>query len=50
TPRSTKRSNDCATAPARWLRQRARALIDIAHPHHRERLERSASERFGHQV
>jgi 4-hydroxybutyrate CoA-transferase len=34
----------------RSLRQRARALIDIAHPHHRERLERSASERFGHKV
>lgn len=31
----------------RSLRQRARALIGIAHPDHRERLERSASERFG---
>lgn len=28
------------------LRQRARALIDIAHPDHRERLEREAFERF----
>ncbi|ARA95094.1 4-hydroxybutyrate CoA-transferase [Rhodothermaceae bacterium RA] len=28
------------------LRQRARALIDIAHPDHRERLEREAYERF----
>ncbi|MEX2185881.1 MAG: acetyl-CoA hydrolase/transferase C-terminal domain-containing protein [Pirellulales bacterium] len=28
------------------LRQRARALIDIAHPDHREELERSALERF----
>jgi 4-hydroxybutyrate CoA-transferase len=31
----------------RNLRQRARALIDIAHPDHREPLERSAVERFG---
>lgn len=30
----------------RNLRQRARALIDIAHPDHREELERSARERF----
>jgi acyl-CoA hydrolase len=29
------------------LRQRARALIDIAHPDHRESLERAAVERFG---
>lgn len=28
------------------LRQRARALIDIAHPDHREQLEREAFERF----
>lgn len=28
------------------LRQRARALIDIAHPHHRAWLERAAYERF----
>lgn len=28
------------------LRQRARALIDIAHPNHREELERQAFERF----
>jgi len=28
------------------LRQRARALIDIAHPEHREELERRARERF----
>ena len=31
----------------RNLRQRARALIDIAHPDHREALERAALERFG---
>lgn len=30
----------------RTLRQRARALIDIAHPDHRERLEREAFDRF----
>jgi 4-hydroxybutyrate CoA-transferase len=30
----------------RNLRQRARALIEIAHPDHRERLEREAFERF----
>ncbi len=29
------------------LRQRAKALIDIAHPDHREALEKSAFERFG---
>jgi acyl-CoA hydrolase len=29
------------------LRERARALIDIAHPDHREALERAARERFG---
>jgi acyl-CoA hydrolase len=29
------------------LRQRARALIDVAHPDHREPLERAARERFG---
>jgi acyl-CoA hydrolase len=29
------------------LRQRARALINIAHPDHREMLERQAHERFG---
>ncbi len=28
------------------MRQRAKALIDIAHPYHRERLEREAFERF----
>src|SRR5690606_37568401 len=28
------------------LRQRARALIDVAHPDHREALERAAHERF----
>ncbi|HEY9488767.1 MAG TPA: acetyl-CoA hydrolase/transferase C-terminal domain-containing protein, partial [Chryseosolibacter sp.] len=28
------------------MRQRAKALIDIAHPNHRERLERDAFERF----
>jgi acyl-CoA hydrolase len=31
----------------RNLRQRARALIDVAHPDHREALERAALERFG---
>lgn len=31
----------------RNLRQRARALIEIAHPEHREALERAAVERFG---
>ena len=31
---------------ARNLRQRARALIEIAHPDHRETLERAAFERF----
>ena len=31
----------------RNLQQRARALIDIAHPDHREALERAAVERFG---
>ncbi|MGW8123987.1 acetyl-CoA hydrolase/transferase family protein [Roseivirga echinicomitans] len=30
------------------LRERARALINIAHPNHRERLEREAFERFVH--
>jgi acyl-CoA hydrolase len=29
------------------LRQRARALIDVSHPDHREPLERAARERFG---
>jgi acyl-CoA hydrolase len=29
------------------LRQRARALINIAHPDHRDMLERQAHERFG---
>jgi acyl-CoA hydrolase len=29
------------------LRERARAMIDIAHPDHREALEREAFERFG---
>jgi acyl-CoA hydrolase len=29
------------------LRQRARALIDVAHPDHREALARAAAERFG---
>jgi acyl-CoA hydrolase len=29
------------------LRQRARAMIDIAHPEHRESLEREAHRRFG---
>ncbi|MCG6162244.1 acetyl-CoA hydrolase/transferase C-terminal domain-containing protein, partial [Leptospira bandrabouensis] len=28
------------------LRQRAKALIEIAHPDHREKLEREALERF----
>ena len=31
----------------RNLRQRARALIDVAHPDHREALERAAAARFG---
>ncbi|HEU4699496.1 MAG TPA: acetyl-CoA hydrolase/transferase C-terminal domain-containing protein [Gemmatimonadales bacterium] len=31
----------------RNLRQRARALIEVAHPDHREALERAARERFG---
>ena len=31
----------------RNLRQRARALINIAHPDHRDALEREATERFG---
>jgi 4-hydroxybutyrate CoA-transferase len=31
----------------RSLKQRAKALIDIAHPSHRESLERAAHERFG---
>jgi acyl-CoA hydrolase len=31
----------------RSLRQRARALIELAHPDHREALERAAVERFG---
>lgn len=30
------------------LRQRARALVEIAHPDHREQLEREAQERFNH--
>ena len=29
------------------LRQRAKALIGIAHPDHRETLEKAATERFG---
>jgi acyl-CoA hydrolase len=29
------------------LKQRANALISIAHPNHREALERAAFERFG---
>jgi acyl-CoA hydrolase len=28
------------------MKQRAKALIDIAHPNHREELERAAFERF----
>jgi acyl-CoA hydrolase len=28
------------------MRQRAKALIDIAHPNHREELEKAAFERF----
>jgi len=28
------------------MKQRAKALIEIAHPNHREELERSAFERF----
>lgn len=31
----------------RTLRERARSLIDIAHPEHREELERETRERFG---
>jgi acyl-CoA hydrolase len=31
----------------RNLRQRAAALVGIAHPDHREALERAAHERFG---
>ena len=31
----------------RNLRQRARALVNVAHPAHREALERAATERFG---
>jgi acyl-CoA hydrolase len=34
----------------RSLVERARALIDIAHPDHREELERAAAERFGRPV
>ena len=30
------------------LRERARAMIEIAHPDHREQLEREAYERFNH--
>ncbi|GAB2777464.1 acetyl-CoA hydrolase/transferase C-terminal domain-containing protein [Rhabdobacter roseus] len=36
-----------ASLYGRNLTQRARALIDIAHPDHREELERAAWERFG---
>lgn len=35
-----------AALHGRNLRQRAKALIDIAHPEHREALERAAAERF----
>ena len=34
----------------RSLKQRAQALIGIAHPHHREMLEISFFERFGHTI
>ena len=36
----------CAYLYGKSLRQRARALIEIAHPDHRERLEAEAYERF----
>lgn len=36
----------CAYLYGKNLRQRARALINIAHPDHREALEREAQERF----
>jgi acyl-CoA hydrolase len=36
-----------ANLHGRGLRERARALIGIAHPEHRETLERAAGERFG---
>jgi hypothetical protein len=35
-----------ATEVQAHLRQRAKALIDIAHPNHREELEKAAFERF----
>ena len=35
---------------AKSLKQRARLLIEIAHPDHREYLERAAFERFGRAV
>ncbi|MGB2757779.1 MAG: acetyl-CoA hydrolase/transferase C-terminal domain-containing protein [Acidimicrobiia bacterium] len=34
----------------RSLAERAKALIRIAHPNHRERLERAAAERFGSKI
>ena len=36
-----------ASLHGRTLRERARALIDIAHPEHRDTLEREARQRFG---
>lgn len=38
--------NGIASLYGKNLRQRARALIDVAHPRHREDLERAANERF----
>jgi acyl-CoA hydrolase len=36
-----------ATLYGKSLRERAKALIEIAHPDHREELDRAACERFG---
>lgn len=38
--------HDVANLYGKNLRQRARAMIGIAHPSHRESLERAAHERF----